>query len=141
MNRRGFLSAMAAAPLAALAGAAVLKAGTFAKQQAGQQTGQQPGQTGSTPIPGQQPPSQWPGQSPPNPLHDNFPGPKLDPKAILKEDQKDMVKDVNRLYELAGKLRKQVTKTDSSEVLSMDLIHTAEEIEKLAKHIKNLARG
>jgi hypothetical protein len=137
MNRRGFLSAMVAAPLAAVAGTALLKASQFPTPP----SSQPPGMPGPNSPPGQQPPNQWPSQNPSSRYPDGLPGPKLDPKAILKEDQKKMVKEVNRLYDLAGKLRKQVTKTDSSEVLSLDLIHTAEEIEKLAKHIKEMARG
>jgi HAMP domain-containing protein len=64
-----------------------------------------------------------------------------DPKAILELRQKDIKKDVERLLELATELKKEVDKTDSSAVLSMPLLRKTEEIEKLAKHIRSLARG
>jgi hypothetical protein len=67
--------------------------------------------------------------------------PKRDPKLILKGNQEQIQKDVERLYSLAEELKEQVSKTDSAEILSLPLVQKAEEIEKLAKQIKNLARG
>ncbi|MGO9640200.1 MAG: hypothetical protein ACLP1Y_02695 [Candidatus Acidiferrales bacterium] len=46
-----------------------------------------------------------------------------------------------QLESLVSDLRKQVNTIDSANFLSMDLIHKAEEIEKLAHQIKTLARG
>ena len=43
--------------------------------------------------------------------------------------------------ELAEDLKKEVDKTDSADVLSLQMVKKAEEIEKLARQIKNLARG
>jgi gas vesicle protein len=62
-------------------------------------------------------------------------------KKILEENDKDMKKKVERLYELASELKDQVTKTDSSKVLSLDLVKKAEEIERLAREIKNRSKG
>jgi hypothetical protein len=45
------------------------------------------------------------------------------------------------LYELASQLKDEVEKTDSSKVLSLDLVKKAEEIEKLAHDIKNRTKG
>jgi hypothetical protein len=42
---------------------------------------------------------------------------------------------------LADELKKDVDATDSSNVLSLGMVHKAEEIEKLARHIASLARG
>ncbi len=67
--------------------------------------------------------------------------PKADDRAVLKLNQKDLKRDVQRLVELAQALQKEVEKTDAAEVLSLSLVRKAEEIEKLAKHIKSLARG
>lgn len=117
MNRRGFVGTLLAAPLLAWVGTALASAAQF----------------GGTP--GQHSPQF------PNGMPDTSPEPKLDPHAVLKQYQKEIQKDVKRLYALAGKLKKQVEKTDSSEVLSLNMIDTAGEIEKLAKHIKKLARG
>jgi hypothetical protein len=69
------------------------------------------------------------------------PGPKIDPKLILRENQKEIRRQTLRLYELADQLRKEVEKTDTTAVFSLELYRTAEEIEKLARRIKNLLRG
>ncbi|MFZ0736196.1 MAG: hypothetical protein WBL70_16120 [Candidatus Acidiferrales bacterium] len=75
-----------------------------------------------------------PGTEPENPANVN-------PKRMLEENQHKIQDDVERLYSLAGELREQVKKTDSSNVLSLPLVQKAEEIEKLAKQIRTLARG
>jgi len=62
-------------------------------------------------------------------------------KKILEQNDKDMKKKVDRLYELATELKNQVDKTDSSKVLSLGLVKKAEEIEKLARDIKNRSKG
>ena len=62
-------------------------------------------------------------------------------KAILQENQKQIKKDVEKLFQLAEELKKEVEKADASEVLSLNVVRKAEEVEKLAKRIKNLARG
>lgn len=67
--------------------------------------------------------------------------PSIDNKRLLKENQKQIQEDAQRLFKLAQELKEQAGDTDSAVVLSLPLIHKAEEIEKLAKHIKNLARG
>lgn len=80
------------------------------------------------PRPGQEPPDEGP----------NIPNAD---KKILEENDKDMKKKVERLYQLASELKAQVDKTDSSKVLSLDLMKKAEEIEKLARDIKNRSKG
>jgi hypothetical protein len=67
--------------------------------------------------------------------------PKSSDHSLLKLNQKDLKRDVQRLVELAQALQKEVEKTDSTEVLSLSVVRKAEEIEKLAKRIKSLARG
>lgn len=67
--------------------------------------------------------------------------PVIDSKRLLKENQKQIQEDVQQLLKLAQELKDQVGDTDSAAVLSLPLIHKAEEIEKLARQIKNLARG
>ncbi len=92
---------------------------------------------GQPPIAQNPPPKFPPRQRPP----DLEPAPKPDMRAVLKANQKDLQKDVDRLAELARELKKEVDKTDASEVLSLNVVRKAEEIEKLAKHVKTLARG
>jgi hypothetical protein len=62
-------------------------------------------------------------------------------KKVLEDNEKDMKKKVERLYELASELKDQVDKTDSTKVLSMDLLKKTEEIEKLARDIRNRSKG
>ena len=62
-------------------------------------------------------------------------------KRMLEENNKNIHKKVERLYELATELKAEVDKTDSSKVLSLNLVKKAEEIEKLARDIKIRSRG
>jgi hypothetical protein len=62
-------------------------------------------------------------------------------KAVLEQRQKDIKKDVEKLFDLATQLKAEVEKTDATSVLSMAMVKKAEEIEKLAKQISNHARG
>ncbi len=62
-------------------------------------------------------------------------------KRMLEDNEKDIKKKVEKLYELATELKAEVEKTDSSKVLSLSLVRKAEEIEKLAREIKNRSKG
>jgi hypothetical protein len=72
---------------------------------------------------------------------ENPPGLANPDKKILENNDKDMKKKVEQLYQLASQLKAEVEKTDSSKVLSLDLVRKAEEIEKLAHDIKNRSKG
>jgi hypothetical protein len=85
------------------------------------------------------PPSQTPGQ-PPTSDTEGPPLPSPD-KKILENNDKDIKKKVEELYQLAKELKDEVEKTDSSKVLSLNLVRKAEEIEKLAHDIKNRSKG
>ncbi len=67
--------------------------------------------------------------------------PKPATKTILRANDKDIKKNVEKLYELASELKTEVEKTNSVNVLSLAMVRKAEEIEKLAKEIKSLAKG
>ena len=67
--------------------------------------------------------------------------PKLDPKLILEANQKEIKKNVERLFDLASELKGEVEKTDAVQVLSMAMLRKTEEIEKLAKEIRTRAKG
>jgi hypothetical protein len=67
--------------------------------------------------------------------------PRIDPKAILKGNQKQIQDDVKRLYTLATELKEQAEKTDATAMLSLPMVRKAEEIEKLARRIRNLAKS
>jgi hypothetical protein len=62
-------------------------------------------------------------------------------KHMLDENEKEIKKKVDRLYELATELKAEVDKTDSSKVLSLNMLKKTEEIEKLAKEIHGRAKG
>ncbi|HVA94270.1 MAG TPA: hypothetical protein VNI36_05130 [Candidatus Dormibacteraeota bacterium] len=67
--------------------------------------------------------------------------PPPDPRVRLKADQKKLRKDADQLLELSKALKQEADHTDQTDVLSVSLIRKAEEIEKLAHHIRNLARA
>lgn len=95
---------------------------------------------------GQHSPQPIPSPHAPDP---NFPpgldGPDLKPGANNKsadpQIQREVKGDVLKLYELASELKAQVEQTDASSTLSLSVVKTAQQIEKLAKQIKNLSRG
>ena len=62
-------------------------------------------------------------------------------KEQLKENQKNLRRDADHLLQLAQELKDEADKTEQTDVLSLSLIHKAEEIEKLARQIKGLARS
>jgi hypothetical protein len=73
-----------------------------------------------------------------NPPHDP---PASTTKSVLEQNQKTIRKDIEKLFDLATELKTEVEKTDSTAILSIALVKKAEEIEKLAKQIKEHARG
>jgi hypothetical protein len=62
-------------------------------------------------------------------------------KALLEANEKDIKKNIEKLYQLATDLKAEIEKTDSSQVLSLAMVKKAEEIEKLAREIKTRAKG
>ncbi len=67
--------------------------------------------------------------------------PKSPTKALLEANEKDIKKNIEKLYQLATDLKTEVEKTDSAQVLSLAMVKKAEEIEKLAREIKTRAKG
>lgn len=90
---------------------------------------------GQDPFPRQRPVR--PGEDDPNA---NLPE-KASTKAVLEDNQKDIKKNIEKLFDLASQLKEQVEKTDSTTTLSLALVRKAEEIEKLARQIKERAKG
>jgi hypothetical protein len=72
---------------------------------------------------------------------EEVPMPRRDPKEQLRENQKNLRRDADRLLQLAQELKEQADNTEQTNVLSLSLVHKAEEVEKLAKQIKGLARA
>jgi hypothetical protein len=77
----------------------------------------------------------------PKPDDDSASFPPGSRKAALEENEKNIKKKVEKLFQLASELKDEVDKTDSAKVLSLAMLKKAEEIEKLAKDIKNRAKG
>jgi hypothetical protein len=110
----------------------------------GQQQGQYPNSQsrqpvsppGSTPAPGQ------PGGTFPEdvPITDSESSPSAtpNPRAVLQQDRKDLQHDAATLLQMSQELKKQLDALDTTEVLSLDLVHKAEAIEKLAHQMKEL---
>jgi hypothetical protein len=73
---------------------------------------------------------------------DDIPLPsRADPKVRLKEDQKTLRQDVDRLVRLAQDLKDESDKTPETDVLSLSLVKKAEDIEKLARQIRDRIRA
>jgi hypothetical protein len=64
-----------------------------------------------------------------------------DRKAIDKQNQAEVKADVEKLYVLITELKEQVEKSDVNLTLSVSVVKKSHEIEKLAKHVKELAKG
>jgi hypothetical protein len=69
-----------------------------------------------------------------HPDSDKKPG--MDPQV-----QKDIRDDVQKLFDLASELRDEVAKTDANSVFSLGVVKKAQQIEKLAKKVKELSKG
>jgi hypothetical protein len=52
-----------------------------------------------------------------------------------------MRQDIDKLYTLVQQLKEQVDRTDSTSVLSLNLVDSAKKVEDLAKQIRDLARS
>lgn len=67
--------------------------------------------------------------------------PRADPKVQLREDQKELRRDVDHLLQLAKDLKDESDKTPETDVLSLSLVKKAEDIEKLARQIRDRIRA
>ena len=114
-QKRDFLSVLATAAVA-------VPITVFARSAFARQMGRRPGPPGPLSDPMSQPPP-------------------FDPKKIQEHNQKTIVQDIQKLYKLAGELKDEVEKTDSTTTLSLAMVQKAKEVEKLAKQIASLAVG
>jgi hypothetical protein len=67
--------------------------------------------------------------------------PRADPKVQLKEDQKILRHDVDRLLQMVKELKTESDNTPETEVLSLSLVKKTEDIEKLARQIRDRIRA
>lgn len=99
-------------------------------------------------LPGMQRPSPQPMPSPnapdphvPTGLDRPNVGSSEPPPVINPANAKEIRADVEKLYDLASELKQQIETTDPNSMLSVGLVKKAQEIEKLAKQIKQRAKG
>ena len=64
-----------------------------------------------------------------------------DGRSVAVANQKELREDIARLYEMVSELKQQVERTDANAMLSVSLVKKAQQIEKLAKQVKDLAKG
>jgi hypothetical protein len=62
-------------------------------------------------------------------------------KAIARANQIEIKTDIAKLYEMVAELKEQIENTDATATLSFSVVKKAQQIEKLAKQIKDLAKG
>jgi hypothetical protein len=67
--------------------------------------------------------------------------PRTDPKVQLKEDQKALRHDVDRLLQMVKELKQESDNTPETDVLSLSLVKKTEDIEKLARQIRDRIRA
>jgi hypothetical protein len=60
---------------------------------------------------------------------------------LTAKDQEILKNDLDQLYRLVSELLKEYQSADPNAVLSVSFLKNAEQAEKLAKQVKNLARG
>jgi hypothetical protein len=85
----------------------------------------------------------------PNAPDPNFPHRVGDPeptvgsntKAIDKQNQAEIRLEVQKLSDLVAELKEQVDKSDVTSTLSLSVVKKAQQIEKLAKQIKDRAKS
>jgi hypothetical protein len=62
-------------------------------------------------------------------------------KIALQQNEKEFRAGVDRLYELAGELKKDIDGAPTTQVFSVRMYKRTEEIEKVAKLLKSKAKG
>ena len=86
-----------------------------------------------------------PSPNTPDPAHpwglDIHPDKQPDRKAIDSQNRAEVRAGVQKLYVLISELKEQVEKSDVNTVLSVAVVKKSHEIEKLAKRVKDLAKG
>ncbi len=67
--------------------------------------------------------------------------PKPTTRVLSPKNQEILKNDIDQLSDLASELKKEYQAADPKAVLSVSFVQKAEQAEKLAKQVKNLARG
>jgi hypothetical protein len=102
--------------------------------------GNTPHSGGAGPSPAQQggdisaPPKVVPPSDPTKPKQDNL-------NKDMRADERDIRQQVRQLAEYVDQLKQEIEKTDSTRVLSLDILRRTKDIERLARHIGTLEKG
>jgi hypothetical protein len=64
-----------------------------------------------------------------------------DAKTLDQRNQNQIRTDIDRLYQLVSELKQEVAATDLNSTMSLNVMKKAHQIEKLAKEIKDRAKG
>ena len=71
-------------------------------------------------------------------------GSRMDPRALqrarLKNQEKQLRETMAKLFDKVSALKKELDSTNTADVFSMDIMRRTQEIEKLAKELKNEAK-
>jgi len=62
-------------------------------------------------------------------------------RAVLKANRETIAKDVTRMADLVEQLQKALDANSTTEVLSLDVLRKSEEIEKLARQVRELVKA
>jgi hypothetical protein len=65
----------------------------------------------------------------------------VDQKSIDRQNQAAIRSDVDKMFSLVSELKQELAATNTTSTLSVTFVKKAHEIEKLAKHVKDLAKG
>lgn len=93
----------------------------------------------------QGPPQARPSPNTPNPDHPwglaGEPNKPVDRLTINRQNQAEVRSSVEKLYQLAGELKEEVAKTDTNNTLPVSIVKKSQQIEKLAKHVREVAKS
>jgi hypothetical protein len=82
-----------------------------------------------------------PNPNSPHRIGDPEPTTGTDPKTIDKQNQVEIRLEVQKLSDLVAELKEQIEKSDANSTLSLSVVKKAQQIEKLAKQIKDRAKS
>jgi hypothetical protein len=95
----------------------------------------------SLPAQNQGPTSPSSSPFPRDPIGGPMPTIRRDPAARMRANQEQIQKHTARLVELVAEVQKDLDENDTRNVLSLNVIKKTEEIEKLARQLRDLIRG
>ena len=91
------------------------------------------------------PPPPLPSPNAPNPNVpqglDGRPSPNKDQRTLDKQLQQEITADVDKMASLVAEMKQELSVTSTSNVLSVNFVRRAHDVERLAKRVKDLAKG